>query len=305
MAGDEYYREGNFDGSHYSIPREQYWERRLDYETHKAYHRGYNDGGRIKSNQMNTKEEINISEPNVVVSEGFSTEATALAVPIKGIDTSHWQGDIDWSRVPAEYKFVFVKSTDGAHDVDKTFYRNFIGAWKTKRHVAPYIFVQPLQNPETQIAAFLQEFASTGKKLGDLLLPPALDIEWVYDRMKKNLWNKLTLDQRIDVLARLIGALEKSIGRKPIIYTSNSFMNESFRKPNGKQVTGNAHVNFGECPLWLNNFPKKIMVPDAWAKSGYTIRQYTDKGRVIGIPDNTVDLNTYNPDSNFFRELMK
>jgi len=47
---------------------------------------------------------------------------------VKGIDVSHWQGDIDWERIPDEYRFAFMKATEGTGFLDDKFRRNWNSA---------------------------------------------------------------------------------------------------------------------------------------------------------------------------------
>jgi len=46
---------------------------------------------------------------------------------VKGLDVSHYQGDIDWALVAEEnqYQFVFIKATEGHDFVDNKFDNNY------------------------------------------------------------------------------------------------------------------------------------------------------------------------------------
>jgi len=47
----------------------------------------------------------------------------------KGIDVSHFQGEIDWSTVKAAgIDFAFIKATDGVAEIDPRFVENWQGA---------------------------------------------------------------------------------------------------------------------------------------------------------------------------------
>lgn len=49
--------------------------------------------------------------------------------PVKGIDISHYQGDIDFRRVAADsVEFVMIKATEGIDHVDTCMTRNYYGA---------------------------------------------------------------------------------------------------------------------------------------------------------------------------------
>jgi lysozyme len=48
---------------------------------------------------------------------------------IKGIDVSHWQGDIDWKKVKDDgVEFAFIKATEGTSFIDDKFLANINGA---------------------------------------------------------------------------------------------------------------------------------------------------------------------------------
>ena len=41
---------------------------------------------------------------------------------VEGVDVSHYQGEIDWSKVEADgISFAFVKATQGTREVDRRF----------------------------------------------------------------------------------------------------------------------------------------------------------------------------------------
>jgi lysozyme len=45
-------------------------------------------------------------------------------VKLKGLDVSHWQGNVNWSKVKANADFVFVKCSEGSSYVDPNFVSN-------------------------------------------------------------------------------------------------------------------------------------------------------------------------------------
>jgi len=51
----------------------------------------------------------------------------AMKYEVKGLDVSHYQGDIDWALVAEEnqYQFVFIKATEGHDFVDNKFDNNY------------------------------------------------------------------------------------------------------------------------------------------------------------------------------------
>lgn len=57
----------------------------------------------------------------------------AMKYQVKGLDVSHYQGKIDWQKVREEkdYRFVYIKATEGENFVDERFRYNWNEA---KRH---------------------------------------------------------------------------------------------------------------------------------------------------------------------------
>ena len=52
--------------------------------------------------------------------------------PVRGIDVSHYQGEIDWQVLAKEdISFAFIKATEGSTYTDKRFEYNFAEAQKT------------------------------------------------------------------------------------------------------------------------------------------------------------------------------
>jgi len=61
----------------------------------------------------------------------WHTQFFAKDYEIKGLDVSHYQKVIEWDKVPKEeYKFIFIKATEGEDMVDKTFDYN----WSTAKN---------------------------------------------------------------------------------------------------------------------------------------------------------------------------
>ena len=76
-----------------------------------------------------------------------------------GIDVSHYQGNIDWTRVKASGKeFAICKAMfESSHRVDEFFVRNYRGAVDNGMGVGAYIFIgsKCAENPEEDARAFL------------------------------------------------------------------------------------------------------------------------------------------------------
>lgn len=185
---------------------------------------------------------------------------------IQGIDVSHHQGTIDWSRVgSAGYKFAFIKALEGITSFDPQFQANWAGAQAAGLLRGAYHFYHANDDPQAQAEAFLSVYQPSP---GDL--PPALDIE-ISDGKSAG-----TILQGIEVW---LSAVEEKAGVRPILYTGLSFW----------KSLGSAQ--FGGYPLWIAEYGvSSPIVPAGW--TSWTFWQYSESGSVPGITG-TVDLDTF------------
>src|SRR6188474_483264 len=94
----------------------------------------------------------------------------------EGIDASHWQGTIDWTRVAGGgKKFVYLKATEGTAYSDPTFAGNRSGARAAGDRVGAYHFAQPDATAGDAVAEARWFLANTTFASNDLR--PVLDIE--------------------------------------------------------------------------------------------------------------------------------
>ena len=108
--------------------------------------------------------------------KGTGTERTPrlAGYPVRGVDVSSYQGEIDWTTVAAEpnLKFAFLKATEGRSWEDPYFDEN----WKlTKRaglRRGAYHFYRPNRDAAEQATFF-----ATVVRLEPGDLPPVLDVE--------------------------------------------------------------------------------------------------------------------------------
>ncbi|MCP4406157.1 MAG: hypothetical protein GY807_00015 [Gammaproteobacteria bacterium] len=191
---------------------------------------------------------------------------------VNGIDVSHHQGNIAFNRVtqdPRNFKFCFVKATEGFDFKDPRFKRN----WQKSREVgylrgAYHFFLN--KGGKRQAENFLLR---VNHRHGDL--QPALDLEVSITRQQRGRF--------VERARKFVDVIEAELGRKPFIYTTRGFWD----------MYGNP--DFSDCPLWVANFttrPTPKLPRSNW--SSYSIWQYSERGRVPGIGTNLVDLNRFN-----------
>lgn len=190
-----------------------------------------------------------------------------------GIDVSHHQDVIDWDKVAGTgVVFAFLKATEASTLVDRQFSFNWKETKKNGIVRGSYHFFRPRSPVEKQISNFL---AVQGKlEVGDL--PPVLDLE-VPDS-----WRSLSLKKRIAIVRQWLDAVETALGIRPIIYLSSSFPAD---------VLGSDPF-LKDYLLWVANYKvSKPKVPAPWIN--WNFWQYSETGRVTGVPTGAVDLNYF------------
>jgi len=93
---------------------------------------------------------------------------------VHGIDTSVWQGEIDWPTARAHgVNFAFLKATEGGDRVDPAFARNWAEAAAAGVPRDAYHFFYHCRPAIEQARWFI---AHVPRRSG--ALPPVLDMEW-------------------------------------------------------------------------------------------------------------------------------
>jgi lysozyme len=203
---------------------------------------------------------------------GALTTCATVATPLEGIDVSHWDGAIDWSKVAGSgRKFAFAKATEALTYADPTFAANWAGMKQAGLVRGAYHFFRPAYDGAQQADWFLSKVGPLGP--GDL--PPVLDWE-ASDATVDNATYVHRIQQFVDEIRAVTG-------RTTILYTS--------RRVVGLQ--GNP-LQFASLPLWDANWSVSCPnLPDAW--SAWAFWQYSSTGVVPGIASTIpVDLNKFN-----------
>lgn len=187
-----------------------------------------------------------------------------------GIDVSHYQESIDWSKVFSEQKidFVFLRATAGIDNSDKKFKQNWDAVKNANVIRGAYHYYRPDENSEEQANFFIQ---NVNLEEGDL--PPVLDIE-KYSRNQ-------SLQSLKNGLLNWLEIIEAHYKITPIIYTYNKFyVSAIFDDP-----------RFEKYPIWIAWYNVKKH-PDLILKE-WIFWQFTDKGIIKGIKGD-VDINVFN-----------
>lgn len=220
---------------------------------------------------------------------------------IDGIDVSHWQhaclewggdkcisrncDDIDWSQVyNANYKFVFVKATQGDDrepQIKNQCFRNDMEKGKNAGLLmGAYHFVCTLNDP-TREANFFVDVTQDYIKSG--YLKPVLDIE-TYSGCTPYCGTDATCWENVaNWIDEWMSAVEARTRVEPILYVNCDYARHL------KDFSISAKYD-----LWIAHYTS-ASVPCS-DEFGWDFWQYSDQGNVPGITANVVDLDLFNGD---------
>lgn len=200
----------------------------------------------------------------------FGEEHIHSEYSIRGIDISHYQGEINWDKLRnatiegCPIRFIIIKATEGNSLLDENFNENFYKSKDNNFIRGVYHFYSPSVSPELQAHYFLKQ---VHLEEGDL--PPVLDIE-----SKGN----LTPQQIKKAVTKWMTIVEKAYNVKPILYTNYDF----------KKKYLNDKI-FDKYPYWIAHY----YVDTLRYQGKWRLWQHTDFGKVEGIKGH-VDYDIYN-----------
>jgi lysozyme len=182
--------------------------------------------------------------------------------PVRGIDVSHHQGRIDWSKVAADdVAFAYVKFSEGGDHRDTQYGRNIDGARGAGLAVGAYHFFTFCRPGIDQANNFVGALSDRS-----IDLPMAVDLEFYGNCDRRP--SPAELAQELNAFLRIV---EDRTGRPAIFYVTSEFL----------EAYGQAIADRG---LWVRSILSEPDVPD------WLVWQYRPAGRVSGIGGD-VDLN--------------
>lgn len=182
--------------------------------------------------------------------------------PVRGIDVSHHQHQIDWRRVAADdVAFAVIKATEGGDHVDDAFAANLREARAAGLAVGAYHFFTFCRPGADQAKNFISVVPRDGP-----LLPPVVDIEFGGNCPKRPSPEQLNAE-----LQAFLGPVEAAFDKPAIIY----LIDEAADAYSGQIASRQRWVR--SLALWPGH--------DDWI-----YWQYHNRGRVDGISGD-VDLN--------------
>ena len=177
--------------------------------------------------------------------------------PIKGIDVSRYQGEIDWPAVAADgVRFAMIKALQGADKVDPRFRENAEGAARAGIPFGVYVYGKANNAEEAR-----REAEAAIDLISDFRLayPVALDVESAHFR-------ELTPSALGDIINAFCTRV-KEAGETPLVYSNKDWLTNVIPKECS-----------GKWPVWLAQWRKTP--PDY--SGPYAMWQY-GKAQVAGI----------------------
>lgn len=187
--------------------------------------------------------------------------------PIRGIDVSHHQGEIDWNMVAADdVAFVYMKASEGGDFKDGAFARNWAGSGAAGLARGAYHFFSLCKPGRLQAENFLSVLPEEQD-----MLAPMLDLEF-----SGNCARRPPVEEVLREITDFTAVVERARGKEVVFYSPEDFYRAYLR---GKGLNRR---------LWARSL---------WRSPGYgeewVAWQYHNRGSVKGV-EGDVDLNVLN-----------
>ena len=214
-----------------------------------------------------------------------------------GPDVSFYQDDpetpqgIDFFKMRESAGYVVIRAGQNLW-VDTDFKGNWREAKLAGMPRGSYWFYDSRADPKRQAELWVQQFDGD---FGEL--PLFGDFEETYNGAFKGWKNWYSFLER---LKQLVPA-----GKEIAVYTGYYYWIENTTSAG---IPQQSLEYFHKYPLWIANYGNaQPLVPKPWAKSEWTLWQFTDNGdgQLYGVESKNIDLNYFNGDINAFRTRFK
>jgi len=178
--------------------------------------------------------------------------------PFQGIDVSHHQGPIAWTKLPSQgVDFAYIKATEGADHADTRFSNNWRAAHAAGVRRGAYHFFTLCRSGREQAAHFVRNVPYEATAL-----PPAVDLEF-----PGNCSGRPSRAKFHKELGDFLRIVEAHYGKHAVLYTTPHF-DKRYR----------VSATF-ERPLWLRSLGSR---PSFGARH-WTIWQSSSSRRLDGV----------------------
>ncbi len=190
--------------------------------------------------------------------------------PVRGVDVSHHQGEINWAQVAGDdVAFAYMKASEGADFKDGAFAQNWAAAGAAGLARGAYHYFSLCQTGRKQAENFLSVLPDDRS-----MLAPMVDLEF-----EGNCARRPSIEEVLKEVSDFTALVEQVRGKQVIFYAPEDFY-LTYLKGQGLNR-----------PLWARSIWHSPVYAPAWI--GW---QYHDRGTVKGIPGD-VDLNVLHPDT--------
>jgi lysozyme len=184
------------------------------------------------------------------------------AFPIKGIDVSYYQEDIDWQKVRrSNTSFAWIKVTEGGDWSDPKFEQNWYEAAAAGVARGAYHFWYFCRPAQEQVSWFIEHVPYDPNAL-----PPVLDMEWTASKTCPDRPSRATVLSEMKIW---LDAIEAYYGKRPVIYTSVDFYRDRLRGA------------FPDYHMWVRSVRGHPMI--RYGDLKWHFWQHTEDGRIAGI----------------------
>lgn len=204
--------------------------------------------------------------------------------PVKGIDVSMYQGDINWKGLKSEdIAFAFIKATEGSSYTDPDFEKNWKEAHSAGIAAGAYHFM----SFDTDAKSQTENFINTVPKKRSAL-PPVVDVE-LYGNYVSAAPPVTRIRTQLD---GILAGLEAHYGRKPIIYTNTHIYSTC--------IAG----RYDDYAIWISDSKMPAELPDGreWKFCQYTFKGISEN---ISEGEKYVDFNVFNGTKWQFRKYRR
>ena len=200
--------------------------------------------------------------------------------PIRGVDVSHHNGDLNWAQLKNEgVAFAYIKVTEGVSHKDRSYKDNYPEAKLTGMKVGTYHFYTFGLDGKEQANHFIRH----AKVASDDLIP-VIDVE--HSPYNRHSWDMSYQMLVIDELKKMEQVMFDYYGVHPIIYTNRDCYKLYIKEHLPKNL------------IWMSDLHNEPNIED----NEWIIWQFSHTGRLNGVKGN-VDLNYFRYSYRQFYEL--
>src|SRR4029078_7609421 len=147
---------------------------------------------------------------------GHGLRPSERRYPYQGIDVSHHQGHIAWTKLPRQgVDFAYIKATEGADHVDRRSWTNWRAAHRAGIHRGAYHFFRLCGSGRAQAANFVRTVPFDAAALA-----PAIDLEFPGNCSRRP--SRAEVHKELGDFLRIV---EARYGKRAVLYLTRRFDN--------------------------------------------------------------------------------